>query len=81
MPAGCHPGARPLHDRIPDPRRERRCTIRNCRKARRPRPSAGRSGRAGGFSSILEALPEAVEGDRISFGDLVDAFDVAPSAR
>jgi hypothetical protein len=32
---------------------------------------------AGGrrISSILEALPHAVEGDRISFGDLVDAFD------
>jgi hypothetical protein len=32
---------------------------------------------AGGrrISSILEALPHAVEGDRISFGDLVDAFE------
>jgi len=27
------------------------------------------------ISSILEALPSAVEGDRISFGDLVDAFE------
>jgi len=27
------------------------------------------------ISSILEALPGAVEGDRISFGDLVDAFE------
>jgi len=27
------------------------------------------------ISSILEALPQVVAGDRISFGDLVDAFD------
>jgi hypothetical protein len=27
------------------------------------------------ISSILEALPKVVAGDRISFGDLVDAFD------
>ena len=27
------------------------------------------------ISTILEALPKAVEGERITFGDLVDAFD------
>jgi len=32
-------------------------------------------GRGRRISSILEALPQAVEGDRISFGDLVDGFD------
>lgn len=37
----------------------------------RPRPVRG--GRR--ISSILEALPRAVEGDRISFGDLVDSFE------
>ena len=44
-------------------------------EARRLRPSACRSGRCRRIPSILEALPEAVEGDRISFGDLVDAFE------
>lgn len=29
---------------------------------------------SGRISSILEALPGAVDGDRISFGDLVDSF-------
>lgn len=36
-----------------------------------PRPPRG--GRR--ISSILEALPHAVEGERISFGDLVDLFE------
>lgn len=43
-----------------------------------PPPARGRGRpRLGGrrISSILEALPKAVPGDRISFGDLVDAFD------
>ena len=38
-------------------------------------PAAGPIGGGRRISSILEALPRAVEGDRISFGDLVDAFD------
>jgi hypothetical protein len=38
-----------------------------------PAPPPRRSGRR--ISSILEALPGAVQGERISFGDLVDAFD------
>ena len=38
-------------------------------------PAAGPiTGEGGRISSILEALPRAVQGDRISFGDLVDAF-------
>lgn len=40
--------------------------------APKSRPSV-RGGRR--ISTILEALPAAVEGDRISFGDLVDAFE------
>ena len=37
--------------------------------------AAAMIGRGRRISSILEALPQAVEGDRISFGDLVDGFD------
>ena len=37
-------------------------------------PAAGPITGGRRISSILEALPRAVQGDRISFGDLVDAF-------
>jgi hypothetical protein len=40
-----------------------------------PPPAAAAITKARRISAILEALPHAVEGDRISFGDLVDAFE------
>ena len=39
-----------------------------------PAFAAGPTGQGRRISSILEALPRAVAGDRIAFGDLVDAF-------
>jgi len=42
--------------------------------ARFPDPTAAAAGGTHGIASILDALPRAVEGDRISFGDLVDSF-------
>ena len=47
-------------------------------EAARPPRDRGKGRRLLGgrrISSILEALPKVVSGDRISFGDLVDAFD------